>query len=103
MILYLLFNFILFNINKNILFNKTIFFGYMLYTFIYYFLGNKIFFIVILDSIYLLKHYLELPTESLVHNQKIKTKKIKTQLDSSYKPYTYNLADTVRHISANIS
>ena len=72
----------------------------MLYTFIYYFLGNKIFFIVILDSIYLLKHYLELPTESLVHNQKIKTK---TQFDSSYKPYTYNLADTVRHISANIS
>ena len=56
------------NTNRTAIFNKTMFFGYMLYIFIYYFLGNKILFIVIFDNIYFLKNYLEMKEKPIDTN-----------------------------------
>ncbi len=101
------------NQNNNKFFNKILIIGFIIYNLIYFFLGGYTSLICIFDSIYLLQKYIYKPTiiqninHKLIKNIKKNIDKMDNKIDpefvkDDYKPYIYNIKDTITQISNNL-
>ena len=108
------------NIDNNKNFNKIVLISFVIYCISYVFLGNYIILIFILDSIYFMKKFHNNNEKNInldcdkENNRNLFYKKEKKDINSkriildpefqkdNFVPYTYDIKDTILHISNNI-
>tara|TARA_B100001094_G_C17911410_1_gene661389 strand:+ start:95 stop:454 length:360 start_codon:yes stop_codon:yes gene_type:complete len=108
------------NIDNNKNFNKIVLISFTIYSIIYKYSGNYIILIFILDSIYFMKRFHnyneknmnldcsnEIDRSLLLKKEKKDINSKKIMLDPEFQkdnfvPYTYDIKDTILHISNNI-